>query len=230
MELTRLSAIVFCLAFCLSANAASTRVEWSNGPGTELRDFSGNPLETGSPANYDGDRLQLGYYSFATELDPFRGSWVPLTGLAGDGTPTSIGDAGNLGPGLFGLSTTFVLTAPNNFPTSSTVPLSVRFYDSSAPASASFFNAVSNVTGTWDFAKPNTPQSVVTISLSDPGLVWQDGAGSAFKTTINQVPEPAWWAWLLGPVCVAAWQHARQGKNTARQLTVFPLRRATRSL
>ncbi len=191
-----LFAIVLHFAFCHGASAASTRVEWHNAPGTELGDFLGNPLKTGTPADYDGARLQLGYYSLATLADPFAGDWMPLTGLEGDLFPTSIGDKGNLGRGLFGLSSSFDAASTLSLPTNN-MPLSIRFYDSADPTASAFFNAVSNDAGAWNWLTPSDPQSVINISLSDAGLIWQGGPGSAFRTTINNVPEPASWAWLL---------------------------------
>lgn len=205
MKPVLLLAIVLHFAFCPYAGAASTRVEWHNAPGTELGDFLGNPLKTGTPADYDGARLQLGYYSMATLANPFAGSWMPLTGLASDLFPTSIGDKGNLGRGLFSLSSSFDAASPLNLPTNN-IPLSIRFYDSADPNTSAFFNAASNNVGAWNWLTPAEPQAVINISLSDSGIVWEGGSGSAFRTTINNiVPEPASWAGLAVGGSLLVW-------------------------
>jgi hypothetical protein len=69
-------------------------------------------------------------------------------------------------------------------------PLVIRFYDSISLDNATYFNAVSNSTGSWNWIEPTDPISILTLTLSDPGLVWQDGAASALRTTIP-IPEPA---------------------------------------
>lgn len=185
------------LAFTISLNlssaifASSTRVEWSNSQTTRLGDFFGNPLKGGTIADYDGARLQLGYYTEASIENPFIGNWVPLTGRIDDLYPSSIGDKGNLASGRFNISTSFDADFPLNLPDSDT-PLSIRFYDSFSPLVSSKFNAVSSTSGMWNWISPTDPQSVMIISLTDPNLVWQAGAGSAFKTQINvNIPEPS---------------------------------------
>ncbi len=168
----------------------STRVDWYNSPTTLLGGFFGSPLKAGTIADYDGTRLQLGYYTQATLVNPFSGDWIPLTGYIGDPFPSTIGDKGNRGAGRFDISDTFVIGSPLDLPDSS-IPMSIRFYDSIDPAGSVFFNAVSNTTGAWNWIAPSTPQSVVNMSLMDAGLKWQGGAGSAFETTINVIPEPS---------------------------------------
>lgn len=184
-----LYSITALLALLPIAKADSTRVEWFNSSGTLLGDFLGNPLKAGTSADYDGSRLQLGYYSQATSANPFTGDWVPLTGLSGALSPSSIGDKGNLGAGRFNISSSFDAGFPPDLPTTN-LPLSIRFYDSFSPTGSVYYNAVSDTTGAWNWIIPTEPQAVVTLSLPTSALTWQGGGGSAFRTTINIVPEP----------------------------------------
>ena len=137
----------------------------------------------------DGAILQLGYYSLATGENPFLGSWMPISGEGsrnGD-TVATIGSYGDLGPGQFDLDTGVLEGSPlfgNDIPSVGT-PLSLRFYNGRSLAESTRFNAVSNPS--WDWERPSN--GFMTITLSDPGLVWQGGRESAFRTTLP-VPEP----------------------------------------
>lgn len=194
----------------------STRVELFNNSATRLGDFFGNPLKPGTAADGDGASLQLGYYTLATLANPFDGTWVPLTGIGSNNAEiTSIGDKGNLAAGLFNISTIFIpgsASYGNDLPTT-LLPLSIRFYDSAHPAASTFFNAVSNTTGAWNWATPSEPQAVVTVSLLDSGLQWQGGSGSSFKTTINIVPEPTSAALLLAGACLLIRRRTLRSRN-----------------
>ena len=184
--------IPFCLfglaGFIPKALAATTAVFWENGIGTELRDSAGNVLTQGTAAFGDGTILQMGYYSLATTDDPFAGYWISLQG---PGSPydyrSRIGD--KLGvDGLFD-SEWFSHSEPFLLPTTGR-PLTVRFFDNTSIGASTFFNAVSNTTGTWNWVNHSSLISYIHISLSDPGLVWQGGSGSAYRTTIA-IPEPS---------------------------------------
>jgi hypothetical protein len=191
--------ILLSLTTLSTLQGEQTRVEWFNSPGTELKDLLSNPLKAGTIADFDGSLLQLGYYTLATHSDPFAGLWVPLTGLGSnnDGL-SSIGDKGNQSAGRFNISSVFTLGSPssgNDLPLSS-LPLSIRFYDSFSEGSSAYYNAVSDTSGTWDWLTPSNPQAVVTVSLLSPSIIWEGGAGSAYRTTLN-IPEPASAALLL---------------------------------
>jgi hypothetical protein len=178
------------LIYIPSAKADSTRVEWLNSAGTLLGDFFGNPLKAGTSADYDGSRLQLGYYSEATQVTPFQGQWVPLTGYTGDLFSSSIGDKGNLGAGRFNISSSFTTLSTLTLPPSNT-PLSIRFYDSFSTSGSVYYNAVTDTTGAWNWISPTPSQSVVTLALANSTLTWEGGTGSAYRTTINvNIPEP----------------------------------------
>lgn len=164
-----------------TAKGASVRVEWSNGIGTELNNLFGTPLSSGTSAAGDGFKVELGYYSFATTTDPFAGSWLSLSG-----SNFSIGDKG-VSAGLVNGSSVLNTSI---FGLTTDTPLSIRFYDSTAALTATYFNVVSNNSGTWNWKIPTDPQPALNITLSDAGIVWQDGVASAFRTTIP-IPEPS---------------------------------------
>ncbi len=169
------------------SNAASTQVNWHNTTGTEVRDLNGTLLTSGTDNADDGAILQLGYYTMATTLNPFAGLWVPLSGEgSGNSFYSTVGDKA-LPDGRFDIGLSF-FTSTANLPTAGT-PLAFRFYDSTSLAAATYFNAVSNTTGTWNWATPSNLNPTINISLSDPGIVLQDGPTSAFRTTIP-IPEP----------------------------------------
>jgi len=197
----------------------STRVSFDSG-------FGGNPavfnedtsasiaLSGGTAADGNGFVLQLGYYDGATTGNNFLGNFVVLAGQGSANTATvpgatitynqiSIGDLnGNgAGNGTFALTLDFVVgsaTSGNNLPAAGR-PLSIRFFNGTSFGSASFFNAVSN--DSWLWVAPATPQSVVAISLDDPGLEFLSiflgqGAQSAFHTTVP-IPEPSTYALVI---------------------------------
>ncbi len=176
------------MLFLPNLEAASTIVNLQNTLGTELRDFNGNLLTSGTSSTNDGAVLQLGYYTLATTLDPFSGVWVPLTG-EGSGNPSysTIGDK-DLTDGRFLFGQGFSSLNPN-IPLAG-MPLTIRFYDSTSIAGSTYFNAVSNTSGLWNWVTPTNLNPMINISLGDSGIVWQDGGGSAFRTTIA-VPEPS---------------------------------------
>ncbi len=181
------------------SEAASTQVNWRNTTGTEVRDLNGTLLTSGTDNANDGAILQLGYYTMATTLNPFAGLWVPLTGEgSGNSFYSTVGDKA-LPDGRFDIGLSF-FTATANLPIAGT-PLAIRFYDSTSIATATYFNAVSNTTGTWNWITPVDPRPTIIISLSDPGVVLQDGPTSAFRTTIA-VPEPS--CLLLGILSLGA--------------------------
>lgn len=93
-------------------------------------------------------------------------------------------------PGIFDLGHGFFASGESVPLPPLGTPLVIRFYHSISLDNATYFNAVSNSTGSWNWIEPTDPISILTLTLSDPELVWQDGAASAFRTTIP-IPEPA---------------------------------------
>lgn len=171
------------------ANGATT-INWSNDSDSSmLRDLNGAPLSSGNPlVEYDGTIVTLGYYSQSTTSDPFAGDWIIL-----DFSTKTIGDKSTLilGDGVFSYSTLFSITS-----LSPGKPLAIRFYDSDSIAGSSHFNAVSSMTWGWQ------DNSEINLSLSNSTLVWQGGAGSAFRTTIS-IPEPRAWITSTGLLFLA---------------------------
>jgi hypothetical protein len=186
------SSLLALLSGSLIASAASVRIEWENGAGTELLTLGGAPLTPG-PEQFksDGAILGLGYYTLGTPSSPFAGSWVPFTGPGTSVPDTTIGTkvVGVDQAGLFNLSISFSDSHSGiPFPAPG-APLAIRFYDSTSLETSTYFNAVSSAGGGWNWIDPTDPQTVISLTLTDPGLVWLDGPESAFRTTIP-IPEP----------------------------------------
>lgn len=174
---------LFCILFSPAvSNAASLVINWSMVPsdGRQLENRTFTPLSAGTAATGDGTLLELGYYSMATTSNPFAGSWMVLSA-------SSIGDDGIEVAGRFSTST---VLGGGAFPglTTST-PLSIRFYDGTSVANSTYFNAVSNVTGTWNYITPNDPAPILNLAISKGFSVFQGDTG-AFRTTIP-IPEPS---------------------------------------
>src|SRR5260370_35596680 len=102
------------------------------------------------------------------------------------------------------MSLNFILgsgTSDNSLPAANT-QLALRFYNGTTIAGSTFYNTVTD--SLWKWGALATPPSTVTMSLNDPGLLWEsivlDGqpANTAFHTTISvtPVPEPPTWSLL----------------------------------
>ena len=165
----------FFFSTCLfSASLSAATITWFNSEGTELKDLSGTPLYAGiRSGTFDGDIIQLGFYTMATTANPFSGMWVALANR-------TIGDKINDLPGRYNYKTN---VSAGSIPAGT--PFAIRFYDSTTLETASFYNAVSDSTGGW-----NAVDAPMTLSLISSTLIWQDGKPSAFRTTIN-IPEPS---------------------------------------
>ena len=132
---------------------------------------------------------------------------MPLTG-PGTSISTTIGDNPSLMPGRFNITTGFKSEYPNVPPIGT--PLAIRFYDSTSLATANYFNTVSNTAGTWNWITSDpTAAMSLAIVLSSPTQVWQDGADSAFRTTIP-VPEPSV-LWLMAGSAWLVFRRRRDG-------------------
>ena len=164
---------------------------------------SGSTLLTAGSAvvNGDGAVLQLGYFTGAN----FTGTWTPLTGQGGANSAwntTSIGDyviEGGVAGKFFIPGLTFVAgsgTSGNSLPINGK-QLALRFYDGTSIATSTFYNTV--MAPSWKWKDPASPPSVnVTMSLADPGLVWESifaqgqATTTAFHTSILiAIPEPS---------------------------------------
>lgn len=172
------------------SHGASTRVNFGIQFDT-LKDLNGTSLSAGTSADGDGTILQLGYYTSATTSTPFAGDWVAMTG---PGTPyqTTVGDSGNNPNGTFKLEVLFTQGSYSFTEPAVGTSLALRFYNSTSLAASTYFNAVTDTTGVFDWVAPSSPTSTARLSLglSSVGIVWQDGTGSSFRTTIP-IPEPS---------------------------------------
>lgn len=188
------------LGFNVAADAAATTQITLAANNVVFKNNGGVALSSGTAADGDGTILQLGYYTAATIADPFAGNWVPMTG-PGTSFQTTMGDSGNNPNGVFKLSLLFTagslgFTAPPDG-----TPLALRFYDSNSIATSTYFNAVSDTTGVFNWASPAEPKSTADLLFLTSGVVWQDGPSSSFRTTIA-VPEPS--CLLLGSLGLGA--------------------------
>ncbi len=178
------------LLTCATKGATSVSVHWyTDGSfGNVLANIAGVPLTRGTAAFGDGAVLQLGYYTGATQSSPFSGNWMPLTGPGSlHAIVSTIGDSSSYSAGDFGIISDFKSTYDNVPPLGT--PLAIRFYDSTSLATADYFNAVSNTDGTWNWITSD-PNATMTLAIQRTSAtqIWQDGAASAFRTTIA-VPE-----------------------------------------
>lgn len=181
--------IAVILIGCNAAVTAATTIEITLASNSVvLSDNGGKPLSAGTAINGDGTILQLGYYSNATTINPFAGAWVLMSG-PGTVFQTTIGDADQTAGG-FKLDLVFTEGALDFTAPAVGTPLALRFYDSTSIATATYFNAVSDTTGVFNWVAPSDPQSSASLTFLTDGIVWQGGAGSASHTTIV-VPEPS---------------------------------------
>lgn len=207
---------LFALAGATQAATMVTTVTFDSGV-EFLRDASGTLLSAGTSADGDGAVLQLGYYDGATVGNNFLGNWIPLSGEGSLNTglisgtsitfdSTSIGDLNAAAGenGTFAIELKFTVgdsQTGNNLPSSTSIPLSIRFFNGTTLAGSTRFNVVSSDTWIWQTPGGGVTPPTVNITLSDPNLEWQGGASSAFKTTLP-VPEPSTGLALLGGVAL----------------------------
>lgn len=180
-------ALIMLLGCNVAATAATSIGITLASNGVVLRDNGGKPLSAGTAINGDGTVLQLGYYSNATTINPFAGAWVPMSG-PGTVFQTTIGDeeqtSGGFKLGLVFTEGFLGFTAP-----AVGTPLALRFYDSTLIATSTYFNAVSDTTGVFNWVALSDPQATASLTFLTDGIVWQDGPSSEYRTTI--VPEPS---------------------------------------
>ena len=209
--------LVVGMAFLTTAISAlaqlpTTTVSFDSGEQMML-DQNNVPLTAGPVGDGNGAVLQLGYYSTATAANNFSGTWIPLSGegslntaiIFGSSPPemynqTSIGDltVRFAGPATFALQLSFRQgdpTSGNSLPSSTTIPLALRFYNNTTIGTSTHYNVVSDDDWLWENPAPQV--NTIDISLNDVGLEWQSifegqAATTAFHTSIPlaAVPEP----------------------------------------
>ncbi len=180
--------------FTASPPATETDIAFDSA-GLLLKNNAGVALSAGGPGDGDGIAVQIGYYDGATTSNNFSGNWVPLTGQNSLNTAfltTSIGDGQGVDGEFYG-TYVFNSSLPNTFnslPPSTTIPLSLRFYNTLLISNATLFNTVSDDLWLWKTpASPSPFPPQIIMSLGDAGLEWQGGNGTEFKTTLA-IPEP----------------------------------------
>ena len=178
--------------------------------GLPLGNRAGIPLTAGTSAIGDGAVLQVGYYSGATLGNPFSGQWIALSGPGTPLLPSSVGDGLSQIDGVFKLSFSLVSGFAGEPPVGT--PLSLRFYDSQNLSTARYFNSVTGPDGSWNWPGIGTvPHLGLAIDAATaPTLVWQGGAGSAFRTTLP-VPEPGVALLLVAGGAGWVWRRRRAG-------------------
>jgi hypothetical protein len=103
---------------------------------------------------------------------------------------TSVGDSGGGAAGTFSINTSFKVGATvfQGAPPAVGTPLVIRFFDGKKVSTSTHYNVVSGGSN-WQWKAPaEAPGAFVILSLADPGLVWQGGAASSFKTSIQGQP------------------------------------------
>jgi hypothetical protein len=203
------------LARAANGDVTTVNLYFADDPNIFLTDSTGAALTDGISGDGNGAVLQLGYYTDGTRGAHFgagSGTWIALTGEGGvnsaynTGTgKTSIGDSGYT-DGQVSLTLGFTVgditdssQTGNNLPTSSSIPLVLRFYNNTTISSSSKYNEVSADSWTW-LTPTGAPGSSMTLTGYDADLVWLGGTGTEFKTTIINpaaIPEPSTYA-LLG--------------------------------
>ena len=166
------------------ADAASILVNWSvtTVDMRRLTNRTSSPLSAGTSAPGDGTLLELGYYSSASVSNPFQGSWTVLA-------TSTTGDDGMNVAGSF--STKSILGPSSDPLLITTTPLSIRFYDGRSVGTSTYFNAVSNTSGAWNYIVPTSPSPVINIVIDKTNdVVFQDGGSGAFRTVLA-IPEPS---------------------------------------
>ena len=174
---------LFCILFSPAVStAASLVINWSMVPsdGRQLTNRTTSPLSAGTAIAGDGTLLELGYYSMASISNPFAGSWMVLS-------TSSIGDNGIEVAGRFSTSSVLGDAAFPGLTTST--PFSIRFYDGTSVANSTYFNAVSNVSGAWNYITPNDPAPILNLAIAKEVSTVFQGTGD-FRTVIP-IPEPS---------------------------------------
>lgn len=179
-----LFSILSVVASVAGADAASILVNWSvtTVDVRRLTNRTSSPLSAGTSAPGDGTLLELGYYSSASVSNPFQGSWTVLA-------TSTTGDDGMNVAGSF--STKSILGPSSDPSLTTTTPLAIRFYDGTSVGNSTYFNAVSNTSGAWNYIVPTSPSPVINIVIDKTNdVVFQDGGSGAFRTVLP-IPEPS---------------------------------------
>jgi len=201
------------LAFAVGAMPLPTfaqetvQVTWSFDSTSPLSIFAQNgttPLAgADSSGNGTGFKVQLGYYTNAISANPFAGAWVPVLG---QGTQNSLEPTASMGDNVstvsgtddrFSFTDTINTSQPSTdigLPPAGTI-MSIRYYNASTVAGATFFGAASNSAWVWE-SPDSPPPFPMSFNVDETGNVFQGGADT-IETNIAVVPEPSFFA-LVG--------------------------------
>lgn len=214
--------------------ALVTQVNFDSGSILIKNNGGATNVTGGTAADGNGGVIQLGYFSVATTgtaVGNFLGVWTPLTGEGSLNTggnvagsvpgetfnKTSMGDVGGA-DGEFGMTVVFsdsVAGTGNSLPSSTSIPLAIRFYNGTTIAGSTFYNTVSNDAWLWKLpavAAPLPPTINMSLGVG-AAFKWQSvnvlaqSASTAGTTSIPNVvaPEPTSAALLMvGLVSLAA--------------------------
>ena len=147
---------------------------------------------------YDGEVIQLGYFSGATSNgNNFSGNWTPITGEGSVNyalnTPydTSVGDdptAGFTPNNQFSIALVLDTAAGKTIPaglTAGTI-MSIRVYDKNTIAASTAFMTISSSSDLWKWPTVTTltdPSSALNISFADPGIRAENRLGGGGTTS-----------------------------------------------
>jgi hypothetical protein len=172
--------------------------------------------------------LQLGYYTNATVSNPFAGTWVPVFG-PGNADSNSLFSTAGMGEGP-GVSTTgtddsFIFngtvidstpSTENGIPAAGTI-MSIRYYNATSVAAATYFGAISDVdtaaSAAWLWISPSNPAPFqgMSFNFSNTGVEYEAPGGTVSgvvtmpETNIPvSVPEPAAFWSVAGALAIGA--------------------------
>ena len=185
---------------------AQQKYTLSNSSITLYKDRNGVPLDNQNPitaGNGQGQLVQLGYFSTATDSNLFSGNFIPLAQFNSGDSATG---TTNVPSGRISLIVQFDLTlqainfpdgaatssyaALNSYPAAG-APLAIRWYDTTN--TAGFYNSVSATN--WDWVVPtNTPAASIVLNPDAAnfpvGLAFQ----SAANPYVAAIPEASTFA------------------------------------
>ena len=184
-----------------AAIVTNVDVNWDGGTGPKLKNQLGALLSAGTIADGDGFALQLGYFDAASSLNNFAGNFIVLAGLTSPNTQWSgftVGDQEG-GAGEFYANFVFepgVAQRGTALPVSTTIPLSIRFFNAASIATATFYNTVSSDAWLWRAPGSNVPLPTSVVNIQNSNVLeyesisnFGQAPSSATMTTIP-VPEP----------------------------------------
>lgn len=207
-----LSGVVSC--FAQNSVSLTWAYNFPSIPLTILANDGVTPLNgAGTNANGDGFVLQLGYYTGATSVNPFLGTWVPVFG---PGTSNSLFSTASMGDNVattgtndkFSFSGTITDSTPSTeigIPAAGQI-MTIRYYNAASLASSTFFGAVSDPAWVWESPSSPPPTQGMSFRFYNDSTAMYQGGATAPETNLSYsaVPEPASVSILAGGLALAA--------------------------